>query len=121
MHFLPRLEPKPVFPVCSYFLESAAVCGSPVEDKVPLNFTYRGTRQTDRGRGFEWAPQASVCPSWKYRPRIYRLTEHITIESFYISSYLWTGKILRYLRVAECCSQVTRIPALYSGSFGFRS
>jgi hypothetical protein len=56
MHFVPRLEPKPISTVCSYFLKSAAVCGSPTEDKVPLNFTYRGPRQADRGRGFELAP-----------------------------------------------------------------
>jgi hypothetical protein len=68
MYMLPRSEPKCNSLLCSYFLESTAVCGPVVEDKVLLNFIYRSPRQTELGRGFEWAPQASACSSCKYRP-----------------------------------------------------
>jgi hypothetical protein len=98
----------------NYFLDRTVACGSLVEDKVPLNCICRSPRQTDRGRRFEWAPQASVCSSWNYGPCIYLLTEVFEIESFDISVYPGPGQILRYLRDTECRSQVTITADSYS-------
>lgn len=45
----------------------------------------------------------------------------LTIESFDLHIYVGAEQILLYLRDTECCRQMTRTSASYSGSCRFKS